>query len=85
LTRKEFRETRLLLDLTQAQVADYFGMNRNTITKWELGLLRLPSIAVWAIKAYGQNCAAEARERPRNRERRYRSLWTPPITVPVLD
>jgi hypothetical protein len=32
------------------ELADLFGMNRNTITRWELGLLRLPKIAHWAMK-----------------------------------
>jgi len=50
LTRREFRAIRLRLDLTQEKLARCFGMSRNTVTRWELGLLPLPKIAGWAIK-----------------------------------
>jgi DNA-binding transcriptional regulator YiaG len=50
LTRREFRESRLLLGLTQGEVAKLFGMHRNTVTKWEGGMLALPRIAGWAMR-----------------------------------
>jgi transcriptional regulator with XRE-family HTH domain len=50
LTRREFRANRLLLGLTQIEVAKLLGMNRNTITKWEGGALSLPRIAGWAMR-----------------------------------
>jgi type I restriction enzyme M protein len=50
VTRQGFRAIRASLDLTQEQLATRFGMKRNTITRWEAGILPLPKIAVWAIK-----------------------------------
>jgi len=50
LTRREFREIRLLLNLTQADLAKRLGITRNTIVRWECALLPLPRIAGWAIK-----------------------------------
>jgi transcriptional regulator with XRE-family HTH domain len=63
LTRSEFRANRLRLGLTQGELARRFGMSRNTITRWELGLLSLPRIAQWAMKGL----AAEDRGRPTRR------------------
>jgi len=64
LTRAEFRKIRLSLGMTQTDLAKLFGMNRNTITRWEAGLIPFPRIAGWAIKG------VLAEERAASRDRR---------------
>jgi transcriptional regulator with XRE-family HTH domain len=65
LTRAEFRKLRLSLGMTQTDLASFFGMSRNTITRWEAGLIPFPKIAAWAIKGL----VAERRVVSRGRRR----------------
>lgn len=46
LSPKEFQEARKRLRLTQAELAHELGVSRNTVTRWEMGLHRIPSMAV---------------------------------------
>jgi transcriptional regulator with XRE-family HTH domain len=39
MTSKEVRAIRLRLGLTQAELAEKVGVARNTVTRWELGML----------------------------------------------
>jgi transcriptional regulator with XRE-family HTH domain len=60
LTGRELRRQRLLLGLTQQQLAERLGMARNTITRYERGLLpRVPKYVELALKGL----AAERRPR----------------------
>jgi transcriptional regulator with XRE-family HTH domain len=58
LTGKELRKQRLLLDLSQRELAEQLGMARNTITRYERGFLpTIPRYVELAVKAL----ASEAR------------------------
>jgi transcriptional regulator with XRE-family HTH domain len=62
LTGRELRRQRLLLGLTQAELAAKLGMARNTITRYERGLLpRIPKYVELALKGL----MSEQRGRPR--------------------
>jgi len=51
LTGRELRRQRLLLGLTQSELADRLGMSRNTITRYERGFLpKIPKYVELAIK-----------------------------------
>jgi transcriptional regulator with XRE-family HTH domain len=39
MTGKEVRTLRLKLGLTQAELAEKVGVARNTVTRWEMGVL----------------------------------------------
>jgi transcriptional regulator with XRE-family HTH domain len=39
MTKEEIRAQRLRLGLTQQQLADKFGLNHNTISRWESGAI----------------------------------------------
>jgi transcriptional regulator with XRE-family HTH domain len=52
LTGRELRKQRLLLDLTQSELAAKLGMARNTITRYERGFLPvIPKYVELAVKA----------------------------------
>jgi transcriptional regulator with XRE-family HTH domain len=57
LTGRELRRQRLLLGLTQQALAKRLGMARNTITRYELGLLptvpKYVALAIEGLKAEG--------------------------------
>jgi transcriptional regulator with XRE-family HTH domain len=50
LTGRGLRKERLLLGLTQQQLAARLGMNRNTITRYERGFLKIPKYVALAVK-----------------------------------
>jgi transcriptional regulator with XRE-family HTH domain len=65
LTGRELRKQRLLLGLTQRELAGQLGMVRNTITRYERGFLpRIPKYVELAVKAL------QAELGPVNRQRR---------------
>lgn len=63
MTPDNLRATRQRLRLTQAELAEYLGVARNTVTRWEAGTLRL---------ARPQMIAALLREVERQRSRQMR-------------
>jgi len=66
LTGRELRKQRLLLGLTQRELADRLGMARNTITRYERGFLpRVPKYVELAIKGL----VVESGQRKQGRER----------------
>jgi transcriptional regulator with XRE-family HTH domain len=68
LTGRELRKQRLLLGLTQGELAERLGMARNTITRYERGFLpTIPKYVELAVKAL----TTELREpKRRGRDRR---------------
>ncbi|MBI4266467.1 MAG: helix-turn-helix transcriptional regulator [Acidobacteria bacterium] len=65
MTGRELRKQRLLLGLTQGELADRLGMSRNTITRYERGFLpKIPKYVELAIQAL------QAESRSVNRKRR---------------
>jgi transcriptional regulator with XRE-family HTH domain len=60
LTGRELRRQRLLLGLTQQELAQTLGMARNTITRYERGFLpKVPKYVELAVKGL----LAESRRR----------------------
>jgi transcriptional regulator with XRE-family HTH domain len=52
LTGRELRKQRLLLGLTQRELAERLGMARNTITRYERGFLpTVPKYVELAVRA----------------------------------
>jgi transcriptional regulator with XRE-family HTH domain len=52
LTGRELRKQRLLLGLTQRELAERLGMARNTITRYERGFLpTIPKYVELAVRA----------------------------------
>lgn len=41
-TPKRFRELRESMQMSQAQLAEYLGVNTRTVGRWELGRTRIP-------------------------------------------
>jgi len=67
LTGRELRKQRLLLGLTQRELAQRLGMARNTICRYERGFLpTIPKYVELAIRAL----VTEARQPRRNRRDR---------------
>jgi transcriptional regulator with XRE-family HTH domain len=66
LTGRELRRQRLLLGLTQQELAQRLGMARNTISRYECGFL--PTIPKYVELAM-RGLLAESRPRRRERER----------------
>lgn len=50
MTRAQFKEARLKLGLTQQQLADKWGINVITVSKWETGKRKLNPVAAYCIK-----------------------------------
>lgn len=56
---KEIKEKRIALNLTQSQLAEIFGVERNTIARWEQG--RIVPQAVGMLKLAFQSLEIENR------------------------
>jgi transcriptional regulator with XRE-family HTH domain len=64
LTGRELRKERLLLGLTQQELAAKLGMSRNTITRYERGFLpKIPKYVELAVSALRADRAASKRRR----------------------
>ena len=63
MTGKEVRAIRQRLGLTQAELADKVGVTRNTVTRWEIGLLGIRESAARLLK----RLAAESKEKARGK------------------
>jgi len=50
MTGKEVRAIRQRLRLTQSELADKVGVTRNTVTRWEIGLLGIRESAARLLK-----------------------------------
>lgn len=50
MTGKEVRAIRLRLGLTQTELAEKVGVARNTVTRWELGLMGVRESAARLIQ-----------------------------------
>jgi transcriptional regulator with XRE-family HTH domain len=50
MTGDRERKIRIRLNLTQAQLAERVGVTRNTVTLWELGLMRIRESAAILLK-----------------------------------
>jgi DNA-binding transcriptional regulator YiaG len=63
MTGKEVRAIRQRLRLTQSELADKVGVTRNTVTRWEIGLLGIRESAARLLK----RLAAESKEKARGK------------------
>jgi transcriptional regulator with XRE-family HTH domain len=64
LTGRELRRRRLHLGLTQKELAERLGMNRNTITRYERGFLpTIPKYVQLAVKALEAEAGGSTRKR----------------------
>ncbi len=55
-TPEDLKRRRKRLGLTQTQLADILGVRRNTVTRWEVGILPVPPylhLALAGIEATG--------------------------------
>jgi len=50
MTPDELKAIRARLGLTQAQLAEQLGVERNTVNRWEMGLLPIQKITELAVK-----------------------------------
>jgi len=51
MTRKEFKQLRQLIGLSQAKLAKEMGVTIRTITRWERGEFPIPRIAELALRS----------------------------------
>lgn len=54
MTAKEVRAIRRRLGLTQQELADKVGVARNTVTRWELGLMGIRESAARLLRLLAQ-------------------------------
>jgi transcriptional regulator with XRE-family HTH domain len=50
LTGKELRRIRLQLELTQEALAMQLGVKRNTVTRWETGIIAVSRVVELAMR-----------------------------------
>lgn len=50
MTSEELKQARKELGLTQRELAQRLGVSRNCITRWEIGMHRIPFLAGEMIK-----------------------------------
>jgi transcriptional regulator with XRE-family HTH domain len=70
MTKEQIRAARLRLGLTQQELADKFGVNHNTISRWEsgaivpeaMGMLELAFTALQLQQAIGKKAKQELAE-----------------------
>lgn len=60
MTAKQVRTIRRRLGLTQIELADLVGVRRNTVTRWELGVMGIRESAAILLKRLDE----EQREKP---------------------
>ena len=51
MTPAEFKAARENLGMTQTELAEEWGVNSMTISRYETGARKVPPLAVWALKA----------------------------------
>ena len=61
MTSKEVRAIRLRLGLTQAELAAKVGVARNTVTRWELGLMGVRESAARLLQMLAKQSAPRGR------------------------
>lgn len=52
MTPAAFKQARILLELTQSQLAAVMGIHQTTVARWESGALPIPGIARRLLTAY---------------------------------
>lgn len=50
MTNEQVKRARLALGLTVQQMADMLGIHRDTYSKWERGVQKIPAIGATAIR-----------------------------------
>ena len=50
MTNEQVKRVRLTLGLTVQQMADKLGVHRDTYSKWERGVQKMPAIGATAIR-----------------------------------
>ena len=50
MTNEQVKRARLTLGLTVQQMADKLGVHRDTYSKWERGVQKMPAIGATAIR-----------------------------------
>jgi DNA-binding transcriptional regulator YiaG len=61
MTAKEVRAIRRRLGLTQRELADKVGVARNTVTRWELGLIGIRESAARLLRLLATQPTARKR------------------------
>jgi putative transcriptional regulator len=51
MTSKEFKIKRVILEMTQAQLAEALGVQSNTVSRYETGDLKIPKTVELAMEA----------------------------------
>jgi DNA-binding transcriptional regulator YiaG len=62
VTGEEVRAARHKLGITQTEFAQRVGVERNTVTRWELGLLRVGRTAAILIRLLAQQARKPRRK-----------------------
>ena len=60
MTAEQFKTLRARLGLTQAELAEKLGVERNTVNRWEMGLLPIQTITGLAMQHL--QCMAKRRK-----------------------
>ncbi len=63
MTGREVRNIRQRLGLTQRELADRLGVARNTVTRWELGLMGVKESAARLLQILGAQQKSKAKKR----------------------
>ena len=64
-TTNKFVQFRTEFNLTQQQLAELLGVARNTVARWEVGLVKPPKIAELALDGLRWRWAKQAKRRGR--------------------
>lgn len=62
MTGKQIRKIRLRLGLTQTQLAERLGVSRNSVTRWELGLMGIRESAARLLRTIERDSETVERE-----------------------
>lgn len=65
MTGDEFKQLRTRLGMTQDELGQRLGVARVTVARWEIGLRRVPELAVRLL----QHVAKEVKEEQKQRKR----------------
>ena len=65
MTGDELKQLRTRLELTQEELGQRLGVARVTVARWEIGLRRIPELAVRLL----QHVAKEVREEQKKRKK----------------
>ena len=66
MTPDQLKALRARLGLTQAELAEQIGVERNTVNRWEMGLLPIQTITALAV----QHLLCLARNKPKQKTKR---------------